>query len=88
MVSPKSGVAPWLVGLAAWVLSARTASTWIKGERAVAKPESVFICIGTYPDAAAAGRQTADNAWRALADPAAREAYDVEIGSGRPGEGF
>ena len=54
----------------------------------MAKPESVFICIGTYPDAAAAGRQTADNAWRALADPAAREAYDVDIGSGRPGEGF
>ena len=54
----------------------------------MAKPESVFIYIGTYPDAAAAGRQTADHAWRALADPAAREMYDVDIGSGRPGEGF
>lgn len=54
----------------------------------MAKPESVFICIGTYPDEAAAGRQTADNAWRVLADPTAREAYDVEIGSGRPGQEF
>ena len=35
----------------------------------MAKPESVIIYIGTYPDAAAAGRQAADNAWRALADP-------------------
>ena len=54
----------------------------------MAKPESVIIYIGTYPDAAAAGRQAADNAWRALARPAAREEYDVEIRSGRPGEGF
>ena len=39
---------------------------------------------------AAAGRaqQAADNAWRVLADPAAREAYDVEIGVERPGEGL
>ena len=54
----------------------------------MAKPESVFICIGTCPGEAAAGRQTADNAWRVLADPTAREAYDVKIGSGRPGEEF
>ena len=70
------------------MLPARTISTWIKGKLAMAKPESVFIYIGTCPDEAAAGRQTADNAWRVLADPTAREAYDVEIGSGRPGEEF
>lgn len=33
-------------------------------------------------------RQTADNAWRALADPTAREMYDVDIGFKRPGERF
>ena len=59
-----------------------------QGEAGHGKPESVFIYIGTCPDEAAAGRQAADNAWRVLADPTAREAYDVEIGSGRPGEEF
>ena len=38
--------------------------------------------------AADRARQAADNAWRALADPTAREMYDVDIGFERPGEGF
>jgi hypothetical protein len=38
--------------------------------------------------AAGRARHAADNAWRVLADPAAREAYDVEIGFERPGEGL
>src|SRR5690242_5043021 len=38
--------------------------------------------------AADRARHAADNAWRVLADPAARKAYDVEIGFERPGEGL
>jgi hypothetical protein len=38
--------------------------------------------------AADRARQAVDNGWRVLADPAAREAYDVQIGFERPGEGL
>jgi curved DNA-binding protein CbpA len=46
---------------------------------------------GTPPDVqsvADRARHTVDQAWRVLADPAAREAYDEEIGFRRPGEGL
>jgi hypothetical protein len=46
---------------------------------------------GAPPDvlpAADRARQLADQAWGVLADPAARAAYDEEIGFARPGEGL
>jgi len=38
--------------------------------------------------AADRARQAVQEAWRVLADPAARESYDEEIGFARPGEGL
>ena len=38
--------------------------------------------------AADGARQAVQEAWRVLADPAARESYDEEIGFVRPGEGL
>lgn len=38
--------------------------------------------------AADRARQAVQNAWRVLADPAARESYDVASGFARPGEGL
>jgi hypothetical protein len=38
--------------------------------------------------AAGRARQAVDEAWRVLADPAARESYDEQIGFARPGEGL
>jgi hypothetical protein len=38
--------------------------------------------------AADRARQAVQNAWRVLADPAARESYDVANGFARPGEGL
>jgi hypothetical protein len=49
------------------------------------------MLAGVPPGVATAAdraRQAVDNAWRVLADPAAREAYDVQIGFERPGEGL
>jgi len=46
---------------------------------------------GAPPDvlsAADGARQAVQEAWRVLADPAARESYDEEIGFVRPGEGL
>jgi DnaJ domain/PASTA domain len=46
---------------------------------------------GTPPDvqsAAERARQAVAEAWRVLADPAARESYDEQIGLRRPGEGL
>ncbi len=46
---------------------------------------------GAPPDvrsAADRARQAVEEAWRVLADPAARESYDEEIGFVRPGEGL
>jgi hypothetical protein len=46
---------------------------------------------GAPPDvhsAADRARQAVDEAWRVLADPAARESYDERIGFRRPGEGL
>ena len=38
--------------------------------------------------AADRARQAVQEAWRVLADPAARESYDEEVGFARPGEGL
>jgi len=38
--------------------------------------------------AADRARQAVEEAWRVLADPAAREAYDQDVGFHRPGEGL
>jgi len=46
---------------------------------------------GAPPDvlsAADGARQAVQEAWRVLADPAARESYDEQIGFSRPGEGL
>jgi len=49
------------------------------------------LLAGAPPDVLAAAdgaRQAVQEAWRVLADPAARESYDEEIGFVRPGEGL
>src|SRR6516165_4224228 len=46
---------------------------------------------GAPPDVVSAAdraRQAVEEAWRVLADPAARESYDEHIGFRRPGEGL
>ena len=49
------------------------------------------LLAGAPPDvlsAADEARQAVQEAWRVLADPAARESYDEQIGFVRPGEGL
>ena len=49
------------------------------------------LLAGAPPDVLAAAdgaRQAVQEAWRVLADPAARESYDEQIGFVRPGEGL
>ena len=49
------------------------------------------LLAGAPPDVLAAAdgaRQAVQEAWRVLADPAARESYDEQIGFSRPGEGL
>ena len=49
------------------------------------------LLAGVPPDvlsAAERARQAVEEAWGVLADPAARESYDQEIGFARPGEGL
>ena len=49
------------------------------------------MLAGVSPEvlsAADRARQAVQEAWRVLADPAARESYDEEIGFARPGEGL
>ena len=49
------------------------------------------LLAGAPPDALSAAdgaRQAVAEAWRVLADPAARESYDEQIGFSRPGEGL
>jgi hypothetical protein len=49
------------------------------------------LLAGAPPDvlsAADEARQAVEEAWRVLADPAARESYDEQIGFVRPGEGL
>jgi hypothetical protein len=51
---PRLGDAHRWEGVQHGVVSAQAASTWIRGNTAMAEPESVFIYVGTYPDQAAA----------------------------------
>jgi DnaJ domain/PASTA domain len=46
------------------------------------------MSAGAPPDVVDRARQAVMEAWRVLADPAARESYDVHIGVRRPGEGL
>ena len=46
------------------------------------------VSAGAPPDVVDRARQAVAEAWRVLADPAARESYDEEIGFRRPGEGL
>ena len=49
------------------------------------------MLAGAPPDVLLAvdrARHSVEDAWRVLADPAARESYDEEIGFVRPGEGL
>jgi DnaJ domain/PASTA domain len=52
------------------------------------QPAALTGAPSSVVTAAGRARQAVGNAWRVLADPAAREAYDVEIGFERPGEGL
>ena len=46
------------------------------------------MSAGAPPDVVDRARQAVAEAWRVLADPAARESYDVHVGVRRPGEGL
>jgi hypothetical protein len=61
-----------------------------RGYAAIGRSLRVLLAGAPFSLLAAANRarQAADNAWRVLADPAAREMYDVERGFERPGEEF
>ena len=61
-----------------------------RGYTAIGRSPRVLLAGAPSSLVAAAerARRAADNAWRALADPTAREMHDVDRGSGRPGEGF
>jgi hypothetical protein len=59
-----------------------------QARKAVLQPD---LLAGASPDvlsAADRARQAVAEAWGVLADPAARERYDQEIGFARPGEGL
>jgi DnaJ domain len=51
-------------------------------------PDSLAGAPPGVASAADKARQAVEEAWRVLADPAARESYDEEIGIERPGEGL
>ena len=55
---------------------------------AVLQPATLTGVPAEVQSAAGRARQAVDEAWRVLADPAARESYDEEIGFARPGEGL
>ena len=46
------------------------------------------MSAGAPPDVVDRARQAVAEAWHVLADPAARESYDVHVGVRRPGEGL
>jgi hypothetical protein len=59
-----------------------------QGRRAALEPGALAAAPPEVLSAADRARQSVDEAWRVLADPAARESYDEEIGFARPGEGL
>ena len=56
--------------------------------RKTALPRAPGRCPAGGPVGRGSARQAVDEAWRVLADPAARESYDEAIGFERPGEGL
>jgi PASTA domain len=60
---------------------------WQAREDALA-PAMLAGAPSSVLEAADRARQAVGDAWRVLADPAAREAYDVQIGFEQPGEGL
>jgi hypothetical protein len=56
--------------------------------KATLEPGTMAEVSPEVRSAAARAQQAVDEAWRVLADPAARESYDEEIGFARPGEGL
>ena len=56
--------------------------------RAALQPGTMAGVSPEVRSAADRAGQAVDEAWRVLADPAARESYDEEIGFARPGEGL
>ena len=60
---------------------------WQEREAAL-QPGTTAGVSSEVRSAADRARQAVEEAWRVLADPAARESYDEEIGFARPGEGL
>src|SRR5215469_17326064 len=56
--------------------------------RAALQPDTLAGATPEVLSAAQRARQAVEEAWRVLADPAARESYDEDIGFARPGEGL
>jgi hypothetical protein len=59
-----------------------------QARQAALQPAALAGAPADVQSAADRARQAVDEAWRVLADPAAREAYDQEVGFERPGEGL
>ena len=59
-----------------------------QARRAALQPDTLTGAPPEVMSAADRARQAVQEAWRVLADPAARESYDEEIGFVRPGEGL
>jgi hypothetical protein len=59
-----------------------------QGRKAALEPGALAGVSPEVLSAADRARQAVEEAWRVLADPAARESYDEEIGFVRPGEGL
>ena len=59
-----------------------------QGRQAALQPGTMAGVSPEVRSAADRARQAVEEAWRVLADPAARESYDEEIGFARPGEGL
>jgi DnaJ domain/PASTA domain len=55
---------------------------------ATLEPATLAGVSAEVQSAAGRARQGVEEAWRVLADPAARESYDEQIGFARPGEGL
>jgi DnaJ domain/PASTA domain len=59
-----------------------------QAKQALLQPGMLAAAPPDVQSAADQARQAVEEAWRVLADPAAREAYDEDIGFVRPGEGL
>ena len=59
-----------------------------QARKAALQPDTLAGAPPTVVSAAHRALQAVDEAWRILADPAARESYDQDIGFRRPGEGL